>query len=67
MLLYISGLPGVPGRLCPRAPMLPQPRYDLIGPGVDPNPDPLLIPRRPPTMGRGGRGSHFGGFGPRFF
>ena len=47
--------------------MLPQPRYDLIGPGVDPNPDPLLIPRRPPTMGRGGRGSHFGGFGPRFF
>lgn len=64
----ISGsLPGVPGRVGPQPPTLPRPRYDLIGPGVNPYPDPALIPRRPSPQGRGGRGGHFGGFGPRFF
>ncbi|XP_053378365.1 F-box only protein 7-like isoform X2 [Mercenaria mercenaria] len=71
---FPSSLPGVPGRMGPRPPSLPRPRYDLIGPGpdVDPGPDPGLIPRRPGGSGRGGgRGSSpfggFGGFGPRFF
>ncbi|XP_060586978.1 F-box only protein 7-like isoform X2 [Ruditapes philippinarum] len=70
---FPGNLPGVPGRMGPRPPSLPRPRYDLIGPGpdIDPGPDPGFIPRRPGPGRGGGRGNNpfsgFGGFGPRFF
>ncbi|XP_052286556.1 F-box only protein 7-like isoform X2 [Dreissena polymorpha] len=64
---FPSGLPGIPGRFGPRLPTLPQPRYDLIGPIVDPGPDPFHIPRRlgPSRGGFGVRGGF--GMGRRFF
>ncbi|XP_052779343.1 F-box only protein 7-like [Mya arenaria] len=64
---FPSSLPGIPGRLGPLPPVLPRPRYDLMGPGVDPGPHPGLLPSRPSPRGRGRGGGMFGGLGPRFF
>ena len=70
--LFISGgLPGIPGRTGPRQPIIPRPRYDLIGPNPDHelDIDPGMGPLRPPGPRLGGRNNPFGGggFGPRFF
>jgi len=62
---FSDSLPGVPGRFGPGAPVLPRPRYDLIGPGMDPGPHHGLLPQRP-GLGARGRGG-FRGMGPRFF
>ncbi|WAR25638.1 FBX7-like protein [Mya arenaria] len=64
---FPSSLPGIPGRLGPLPPVLPRPRYDLMGPGVDPGPHPGLLPSRPSPRGRGRGGGMFGGLGPRCY
>ena len=64
----LGGLPGIPGRMEPRQPMMPRPRYDLIGPNPDHEPDiPGMAPLGPRGPRLGGRGNPFGGLGPRFF
>ena len=65
-LIFKGSLPGVPGRLGPRPPTFPRPRFDLIGPTPDLNPDPSLLPQRPLGGRYTGSRNPFSGFGPRF-